>query len=147
MSYPKPLAKIVSLMQGLPEDDRRDMLIDFAKQVVKYAPEKGAEYDVNENRRDPECTDKVGVYLELLDPRRCAVRMSFGPQVQTLTRAFSYILCRGLAEASPDEIVTLDESFAEKVMGGPLMRQRSQTVYYIVRRIKEAARKLTKEKS
>ena len=61
-------------------------------------------------------------------------------QVQTLTRALAAILCQGLEGATPTEVLTLPPDFVPKIVGSQLVRLRSQTVYYILTRMKNAVK-------
>jgi len=60
--------------------------------------------------------------------------------VQTLTRALGVILCRGLNGSSLEAVQAIQEDFVPRIIGAELVRLRSQTVYYVLRRMKEAAR-------
>ncbi len=64
------------------------------------------------------------------------VRMTLGPEVQTLTRAMTAILCKGLDGATPQEILDLPSDFVTRIVGAELVRIRSQTTYYVLTRIK-----------
>src|SRR5439155_18849700 len=59
-----------------------------------------------------------------------------GPEVQTLTRAMTAILCKGLEGATPQEILDLPSDFVTRIIGAELVRVRSQTTYYMLTRIK-----------
>ena len=63
-------------------------------------------------------------------------RMTLGPEVQTLTRAMTSILCKGLDGATPQEILDLPQDFVTRIVGAELVRVRSQTTYYVLTRIK-----------
>lgn len=93
-------------------------------------------------RKDEECTDTVGVFLQLDAEQRAHFRITLGPQVQTLTKALAAILCMGLHGTTLDEILALPADFVPKIVGGQLVRIRSQTVYYILTRMQDAARVL-----
>ena len=69
---------------------------------------------------------------------RAYFRVSLGPEVQTLTRAMTSILCKGLAGSSPEKILALEADFVPRIIGANLVRQRSQTVYYVLGRMKGA---------
>jgi cysteine desulfuration protein SufE len=56
--------------------------------------------------------------------------------VQTLTKAMTSILCKGLAGCTPEEVLEIPADFVPKIVGADLVRQRSQTVYYILTRMK-----------
>ena len=67
-------------------------------------------------------------------------RVTLGPQVQTLTKAMTSILCKGLEGVTPQELLDVPADFVPKIVGADLVRQRSQTVYYILTRMKSAAK-------
>ena len=137
--YPPKLSAIVSLFEALPEEERRENLIAYAGQSKKHEPKPGETFDLEDVRKDEECTDTVGVFLRVDAEKRAHFRLTLGPQVQTLTRAMTAILCKGLDGATLEEIVELPADFVPKIVGGQLVRIRSQTVYYILRRMQEAA--------
>ena len=87
-------------------------------------------------RKDEECTDTVGVFLRVGEEDKSVFRVSLGPQVQTLTRAMTSILCRGLENATVNEVLDVPSDFVPKIVGGELVRARSQTVYYVLTRMK-----------
>lgn len=140
-SYPPPLAEIVEFFGPLSEDEKRETLIAYADAAPACAPKPGERFDLEDVRKDEECTDTVGVYLQV-DPATRAVRfrISLGPHVQTLTKAMTAILCKGLSGARPEEIMDVPQDFVPQIVGGQLIRVRSQTVYYILTRIKSACR-------
>ena len=55
---------------------------------------------------------------------------------ETLTRAMTSILCKGLDGATPQEILDLPSDFVTRIVGAELVRVRSQTTYYVLTRIK-----------
>ena len=87
-------------------------------------------------RKDEECADTVGVYLHVDNEGKAQIRMTLGPEVQTLTRAMSAILCKGLEGTTPQEILDLPSDFVTRIVGSELVRVRSQTIYYVLTRIK-----------
>ena len=140
--YPTALAEIVNFFESLSEAERRENLIDLASAVTKHAPQPGERFDIADERKDPECTDKVGIYVRRNDDGRLHFAVTLGPQVQTLTRALATILCRGLDDATPAEVLDLPRDFVPRIIGKQLVRLRSQTVYYVLSRMKEAVGKL-----
>ena len=140
MSYPPKLTAIVSLFESLAEDERRESLIAYSGQAKKYEPRPGETFDLEDVRKDEECTDTVGVFLRVDAEKRARFRITLGPEVQTLTKAMTAILCKGLDGSTLGEIIELPEDFVPKIVGGQLVRIRSQTVYYILTRMKGAAR-------
>src|SRR2546423_8524270 len=62
--------------------------------------------------------------------------MTLGPEVQTLTRAMTAILCKGLDGRTPQEVLELPSDFVTRILGAELVRVRSQTIYYVLSRIK-----------
>ena len=87
-------------------------------------------------RKDEECADTVGVYLQVDDEGKAHFRMTLGPEVQTLTRAMTAILCKGLDGRTPQEVLELPSDFVTRIVGAELVRVRSQTIYYVLTRIK-----------
>src|SRR6202521_5641851 len=90
--YPDGLQKIVGLFESLPEQEKRDALISYADQARKWEPRPGETFNLEDIRKDEECTDTVGVFLKVSDDERATFRVTLGPQVQTLTRAMPSIL-------------------------------------------------------
>jgi cysteine desulfuration protein SufE len=135
-AYPEGLRKIISLFESLPEQEKRDALISYADQARKWEPKEGEAFSLEDIRKDEECTDTVGVFLKVGDEDRATFRVTLGSQVQTLTRAMTSILCRGLANSTVTEILQVPSDFVPKIVGGELIRARSQTVYYVLTRMK-----------
>jgi cysteine desulfuration protein SufE len=140
MSYPAKLGQIVDLFDALPDEEKRETLIAYADQAASQAPREGETFDLEDVRKDEECTDTVGVFLAVGPDRGVRFRISLGPQVQTLTRAMTAILCKGLEGMVIDEVMEVPADFVPKIVGAQLVRQRSQTVYYILTRMKGACR-------
>src|ERR1700726_66699 len=128
--YPKGLQTIVSFFESLPDQEKRDALISYADQARRHEPKAGETFDLEDVRKDEECTDTVGVFLRLDSGARAHFRITLGPQVQTITKAMTSILCRGLDGCILDEIMDLPADFVPRIVGGQLVRIRSQTVYY-----------------
>jgi cysteine desulfuration protein SufE len=134
--YPTRLDKIINLFDSLPEDERRETLVSYADSIKNQEPRMDENFDLVDVRKDEECTDTVGVYLHVDENGRAHIRMTLGPEVQTLTRSMAAILCKGLDGATPQEILDLPSDFVTRIVGTELVRLRSQTVYYVLTRIK-----------
>src|ERR1041384_5476174 len=134
--YPGKLNKIISLFESLPEDERRETLVSYADNAKKQEPREGENFELVDIRKDEECTDTVGVYLHVDEKGRAHIRMTLGPEVQTLTRSMAAILCKGLEGCTPQEILDLPSDFVTRIVGAELVRIRSQTIYYVLSRIK-----------
>jgi cysteine desulfuration protein SufE len=134
------LQEIVDLFASLPEDERRENLILFADQAALHEPRAGESFTLEDERKDEECTDKVGVFLRVDPDRRAHFRVRLGPHVQTLTRAMTAVLCKGLDGCTPDAVLETEQDFVPKIVGGQLVRVRSQTVYYVLGRMKSICR-------
>jgi cysteine desulfuration protein SufE len=134
--YPSKLDKIIHLFETLPEDERRETLVSYADNATKQEPREGEEFALKDVRKDEECADTVGVYLQVDEQGKAHIRMTLGPEVQTLTRAMTAILCKGLEGCTPQEILDLPSDFVTRIVGSELVRIRSQTVYYVLSRIK-----------
>jgi len=135
-AYPTKLNKIINLFEMLPEDERRETLVSYADNAKNQEPREGENFDLVDVRKDEECTDTVGVYLHVDENGRAHIRMTLGPEVQTLTRSMTAILCKGLEGSTPQEILDLPSDFVGRIVGAELVRIRSQTVYYVLTRIK-----------
>ncbi len=135
---PAALDDIISLMEHLPEGERRGLLVHYAESAGLCAPQPGESFDLEDIRKDEECTDTVGIHLRVDDRNRVFFRVSLGHEVQTLTRAMTAILCKGLNGSTPEEILALEADFVPRLIGADLVRQRSQTVYYVLGRMKAA---------
>ncbi len=114
------------------------MLINFADGAARQVPEEGECFDLEDVRKDEECTDTVGVYLRVGEG--CHFKITLGPHVQTLTRAMTTVLCQGLNGASPEEVMEVPADFVPQIVGAELVRLRSQTVYYVLGRMKAAVK-------
>jgi cysteine desulfuration protein SufE len=138
--YPAKLASIIGLFESLGDEEKRENLIAYADESKRCAPREGETFDLEDVRKDEECTDTVGVFMKVDPESRTHFRIALGPQVQTLTKAMTSILCKGLENSTLDEILELPADFVPKIVGGELVRIRSQTVYYILTRMKSACR-------
>src|SRR5215831_14203611 len=134
--YPGKLSKIINLFESLPDDERRETIVSYADSAKRQEPRKDENFDLVDVRKDEECADTVGVYLQVDDQGKAHIRMTLGPEVQTLTRAMASILCKGLDGSTPQEILDLPQDFVTKIVGADLVRVRSQTTYYVLSRIK-----------
>lgn len=140
MLYPPKLAEIIELFEMLPDVEKREALISYADSAMRQGPREGETFDLEDVRKDEECTDTVGVYLKVNPDQTSHYRITLGPQVQTLTKAMTSILCKGLDGLKPQEVLDVEANFVPKIVGADLVRQRSQTVYYILTRMKSAAK-------
>ena len=138
--YPPNLQEIVGLFAALSDEEKRENLIAYADHAPHCAPRTGETFDLEDVRKDEECTDTVGVFLKVSPDRRAHFRVSLGPHVQTLTKAMTAILCKGLDGAQPEEIMEVPQDFVPRIVGGQLVRLRSQTVYYILTRLKSVCK-------
>src|SRR5437660_4229058 len=138
--YPTQLNKIINLCASLPEDERRETLVSDANNAKKQEPREGENFDLVDVRKDEECTDTVGVYLHVDEHGKAHIRMTLGPEVQTLTRSMTAILCKGLEDSTPQQILDLPSDFVTRIVGAELVRVRSKTIYYVLTRIKSTCK-------
>src|SRR5262245_64748096 len=94
--YPGKLNKIINLFESLPEDERRETLVSYADNAKRQEPREAENFDLVDVRKDEECTDTVGVYLQVDEKGKAHIRMTLGTEVQKLTSAMTAILCKGL---------------------------------------------------
>ena len=138
ITMPAALDDIIHLFEELPESERRGLLVHYADSARHCAPQPGETFDLEDVRKDEECTDTVGIHLRVDENNHASFRVSLGHEVQTLTRAMTAILCKGLHGTSPEDILALEADFVPRLIGAELVRQRSQTVYYVLGRMKAA---------
>lgn len=141
-SIPQRLQQIVDFYEQLPDDEKREALINEAGQAEQFAPQKDELFAIEDLRKDNECSDTVGLFVKTDKTGKIKFKISLGKQVQTLTRSLSSILCKGLKDCSAEEILALPEAFIPRIVGSELHRLRSRTIYYMLRRLKEAVEKL-----
>src|SRR6266480_3472812 len=132
----RTLNKNINIFESLPENEGRETRVSYADNAKRQEPREGDNFDLVDVRKDEECTDTVGVYLHVDENDRAHIRMTLGPEVQTLTRSMTAILCKGLEGSTPQEILDLPSDFVIRIVGTELVRIRSQTVYYVLTRIK-----------
>ena len=140
--YPPKLQAVIDLFSGLPEEEKRENLIAYAEQARSHEPRAGEVFDLEDVRKDEECTDTVGVFLRQDDSEKVSFRVTLGEKVQTLTKAMTSILCRGLEGCTIRDVMDLPSDFVPQIVGGQLVRIRSQTVYYVLTRMKLACKML-----
>jgi len=137
---PEKLREIVELFESFSEEERRESLIAYAEQSKQYEPLEEEAFDLQDIRKDEECADSVGLHLKVKEDRRVYFKIKLGPHVQTLTRAMASLLCEGLNGSLLEEVLELPQEFIKRIVGGELYRVRSQTVYYILTRMKGICR-------
>ena len=140
--YPAPLNDLIDLFEHLPEQERRENLIVMSDSAKKQEPKEGETFELEDVRKDEECTDPVGVYLRTEDGDKAHFAITLGPKVQTLTKAMTTILCRGLNGTALREVLEVPADFVPRIVGSELVRLRSQTVYYVLSRMKTAVKML-----
>lgn len=143
--YPAALGELITFFETLPEGERRENLIDLAASSAAHAPKAGETFDLEDVRHDAECTDTVGIHVRLENTDHVHFAVSLGPKVQTLTKALTTLLCRGLNGCTLQEILAVQQDFVPRIIGAELVRLRSQTVYYVLGRMKQAARTLLEQ--
>jgi cysteine desulfuration protein SufE len=141
-AYPPDLAELIEFFEILPEPQRRENLINFSEAAKACAPKEGETFDLEDVRKDEECTDTVGVFVRISPEDTTHFAIELGPKVQTLTKAMTAILCKGLNGAKAQEILNVPADFVPRIIGAELVRLRSQTVYYVLSRLKTAIRML-----
>src|SRR5260370_9927505 len=120
--YPTKLNKIINLFESLPEDERRETLVSYADNARRQEPREGEKFDLVDVRKDEECADTVGVYLLVDENGRAHIRMTLGPEVQTLTRSMTAILCKGLQDCTPQGMLDLPSGFLTRIVGAERLR-------------------------
>jgi cysteine desulfuration protein SufE len=140
MSYPAKLQTIITFFEGLGEQEKRENLIAYSDNARRHEPREGETFTLEDVRKDEECADTVGVFLKVDAENKAAFRLRLGPEVQTLTKAMTSILCKGLEGCTPQDVMDIPSDFVEKIVGQTLVRVRSQTTYYVLSRMKGICR-------
>ena len=143
--FPPELQRLVEHFESLSEGERREGLIDLAEQSPRYVPKPGISYQFEDVRKDAECSDTVGIHIHIDEAKRVHFAVSLGCAVQTLTRAMTTILCRGLSGSTIEEVLAVPPDFVPRIVGAELVQMRARTVYYVLSRMKEAVTKLRDE--
>ena len=136
-TYPPDLGKIINFFESLPDDEKRENLLSYANKSKAWEPDPDLIYDLEDIRKDAECTDTVGIYLKM-DQGKVFFNISMGPKVQTLTRALASILCEALKGSTIEQVLAVEDECITQIVGEKLVRLRSQTVYYLIHRMRSA---------
>ena len=134
---PNKFTELIHFFESLPENERRENLMLFAKKAEKWVPDGEINYCIKDVRKDEHCTDEVGIFVNSTNDT-ISFRVSLGPKVQTLTRAIASILCEISEGEKIDHIQAIKKNDISRIIGQELVRLRSQTVYYILERMQEA---------
>ena len=134
---PNKFTELIHFFESLPENERRENLMLFAKKADKWVPDGETNYSIQDVRKDEHCTDEVGIFVNSTNDT-ISFRVSLGPKVQTLTRAIASILCEISEEEKIEKIQAIQKNDISRIIGQELVRLRSQTVYYILERMQEA---------
>ena len=134
---PNKFTELIHFFESLPENERRENLMLFAKKADKWVPDGEINYSIQDVRKDEHCTDEVGIFVNSTNDT-ISFRVSLGPKVQTLTRAIASILCEISEEEKIEKIQAIQKNDISRIIGQQLVRLRSQTVYYILERMQEA---------
>jgi cysteine desulfuration protein SufE len=132
----------VKLFETFPKETKIQGLISLADSLPRLAPKDGVKWDVEDVRKDHECLDVVGLYARLDDQGGVQLAAEVGKEVTTLTRALTSLFVENLSGESPMNILSVEPSIIPRIVGEALMRQRSNTAYYTLRRIHEAVKSL-----
>lgn len=140
---PPKLQGIVDFFSGLSDEEKRENLIlysDMGKRCEPKPSEAGT-FSLEDVRKDEECADTVGLFLKV-DPatRGVTFRVTLGPEVQTLTKAMTAVLCKGLDGITPEQVLSVPATFVPRIVGAQLVRVRSQTTYYVLTRMKSVCK-------
>lgn len=138
--YPQPLQDLIDLFEHLPEQERRENLVTMSDSAKRCEPKEGEHFDLEDVRKDEECTDTVGIFLRVDENDRAHFAVTLGPLVQTLTKAMTTILCRSLNGTKLQDVLDVPADFVPRIVGTELVRLRSQTVYYVLGRMKGAVK-------
>jgi cysteine desulfuration protein SufE len=132
------LESTVKLFESLPKETKIQGLISLSDSLPKLAPDLKESWEVQDVRKDHECLDVVGLYARRDDAGHVKLAATVGREVTTLTRALTALFVENLSGESAEHILDVQPDVIPRVVGEALMKQRSNTAYYTLRRIKEA---------
>ncbi len=138
------LEKIVTTFEDLPKETRIRELIGLADGLANLEPIATEQWDIEDVRQDHECLDAVGIYAKR-EGRNIKLAATVGKDATTLTRALTALLVENLNGETLENILKVPNSVINRVVGEALLRQRSNTAYYSLRRIQEVARALEQQ--
>ena len=142
---PPQLQGLAELFESLPEQERRENLVAEARSVSTWFRKPAEKFLVSDDRKDPDCSDRVAIFLGYDDLTKLTIRVELGPNVQTITKALITILCRALSGETPKTILRLPSDSMQRIVGEKLSRTRSRSINYILNRLKDAARHLVEQ--
>jgi sulfur transfer protein SufE len=135
------LEKIVTTFEDLPKETRIRELIGLADGLANLEPNETDPWDIKDVRQDHECLDAVGIFAKREGPN-VKLAATVGRDATTLTRALTALLVENLNGETLENILKVPNSVINRVVGEALLRQRSNTAYYSLRRIQDVARAL-----
>jgi cysteine desulfuration protein SufE len=136
------LEETVRVFEKLPKETRIDGLISLADGIGRLAPREGEQWQVEDVRKDNECLDVVGLYARKREDGKVDLAATMGQEVTTLTRALTSLFVENLNGETAENILSVKPDLIPRVVGETLMKQRSNTAYYTLRRIHEAVKAL-----
>src|SRR5260370_26179521 len=80
-TYPSGLQSIINLFVSLPDQEKRETLFSYAEQSTKWAPHDGEKFDLEDVRKDEECTDTLAVFLSVDTNKKEKFHASLAPPV------------------------------------------------------------------
>ncbi|NCG26356.1 MAG: Fe-S metabolism protein SufE [Verrucomicrobiales bacterium] len=136
-THPKNLKKIIDFFESLNDDEKRENLLSYANKSKAWEPLPDQNYDLDDIQKDKQCLDTVGIHLKVIQ-KKVFFNISMGPKVQTLTRSLASILCEALEGVTIEQVLELKDECISQIVGEKLVQLRSQTVYYIIHRMRSA---------
>jgi sulfur transfer protein SufE len=119
------LDSAVKLFETFPKETKIQGLISLADSLPRLAPKEGETWDVED-----------------VEDGHVKLAAEVGKEVTTLTRALTSLFVENLSGETTRNILSVDASIIPRIVGEALMRQRSNTAYYTLRRIHEAVKLL-----
>lgn len=140
-AIPAKLEKAVNLLRSFDHDLQRESLISLSRNCKKHEPQKDETFDIQDDRHDPQCHDRVGIYLKTSESG-IILRAKLGENTSVLTKAMSSLLCDKLSGCQPEEILEIPDDYLKNIFNQPISQKRIDNLNYLLTRIKEACQKL-----
>ena len=136
--YPEKLHELVAMFDGLPRQDRIDLLLEFAESLPEV-PEH-LKQDETSQHAVHECLTPVWVYVEPVD-ESVAIYVEVGEPAPTI-RAVASILIEGCEGAPREQILAIPADLPVKIIGPEMVGQRRLGLGALVKHVQRVVAEL-----
>ncbi len=138
---PEKLNEIVETLSNLPDEQRIEILIDFAGKL-KTVPAEIAEKPYQENCKVPVCESGVYVWVIKNDKGNISLYFAVENPQGLSAKSLCYILDKSLSGKQPQEITGLSEELLNKIYGSGLSIRKFIGLSNILSKVQSEVNKL-----